>query len=103
MANGAAGRCRSACPSRSVDPAPRPRPCLLRPEDRAMSECPTGRPAAGRNLLFGVLALRLDFLTPDALVAGLDAWVRDRARPLGQVLVERGALGDEARLLLEAL
>src|SRR5262245_62167240 len=56
-----------------------------------------------RNLLFGVLALRMDFLSRDALIAGLHAWVFERHKLLGQILVEQHALSPEHRALLESL
>jgi serine/threonine-protein kinase len=59
--------------------------------------------AADRNLLFGILALQLDFVSRDALIAAMHAWVLDKAKPLGQLLVERGALSDEEYALLEQL
>ena len=45
------------------------------------------QPAADRNLLFGVLALQMDFISRDALVGAMNAWVLDKARPLGLILV----------------
>src|SRR4051812_24124851 len=68
-----------------------------------MSDPTPARPAADRNLLFGILALQLDFITRDALVAAMNAWVLDKARPLGQILEERGALGGDNHQLLETL
>ena len=56
-----------------------------------------------RNLLFGILALQMDFIARDALVKAMHAWVLDKAKPLGQILVEQQALGSERRALLEAL
>src|SRR5438270_8832602 len=47
---------------------------------------------ADRNLLFGILALQMDFITRDQLVEGMNAWVLVKQRPLGDLLVERGAL-----------
>jgi WD40 repeat protein/serine/threonine protein kinase len=55
------------------------------------------------NLLFGVLALQMDFVSRDALIAAMNAWVLDKARPLGQILVEQGALAPEERDPLDAL
>jgi hypothetical protein len=62
-------------------------------------------PAANsdRNLLFGVLALQMDFLGRDALIAAMHAWVLDKARPLGQILDEQQALRPDQRDLLDAL
>jgi hypothetical protein len=59
--------------------------------------------AADRNLLFGILALQMDFVSRDALIAGMNAWVLDKAKPLGQILIEQGALDADNRDLLEAL
>jgi hypothetical protein len=56
-----------------------------------------------RNLLFGILALQMDFIARDALVKAMHAWVLDKAKPLGQILVEQQALKSERRALLEAL
>ena len=47
-------------------------------------------PAADRNLLFGILALQLDFITRDALVKAMNAWVLEKAQPLGHILQEHG-------------
>jgi hypothetical protein len=41
---------------------------------------------ADRNLLFGILALQLDFITRDQLVAAMQAWVFDKTQTLGQIL-----------------
>jgi tRNA A-37 threonylcarbamoyl transferase component Bud32 len=68
-----------------------------------MSDSTPHRPGADRNLLFGVLALQMDFVQRDALLAAMNAWVLDKARPLGQILVERQALRPDRRDLLEAL
>jgi hypothetical protein len=45
-----------------------------------------------RNLLLGVLAVHLDFITRDALMRALSAWVHDKSRPLQEILVNQGAL-----------
>jgi WD40 repeat protein len=45
-----------------------------------------------RNLLFGVLALQMDFLGRDALIAAMHSWVFDKTKPLGAILVEQNAL-----------
>ena len=49
-------------------------------------------PDADRNLLFGINALQNDFITRDALIAAMNAWVLEKHRPLGEILVERGDL-----------
>jgi hypothetical protein len=58
---------------------------------------------ADRNLLFGVLALQMDFIDPGALVQAMNAWVLQKHKPLAQVLVEQGGLTVEHRALLEPL
>jgi eukaryotic-like serine/threonine-protein kinase len=56
-----------------------------------------------RNLLFGVLALQMDFISRDALVAALNSWVMEKSRPLGQILIEQGALAEDSYSVLEAV
>jgi serine/threonine protein kinase len=56
-----------------------------------------------RNLLLGILALQLDFVTRDQLIAAMHAWVSNKSKPLEELLVEQGALGGETRTLLTAL
>src|SRR5262249_34560115 len=63
---------------------------------------PTPSPA-DRNLLVGMLALQMNFVTRDGLIAGMQAWVFDKPKPLGQILLERGALRADTHALLEAL
>jgi eukaryotic-like serine/threonine-protein kinase len=56
-----------------------------------------------RNLLFGIVALQLDFVTRDQLVAAMQAWVLDKKKSLAQLLVERDALTPARRIMLEPL
>jgi serine/threonine-protein kinase len=58
---------------------------------------------ADRNLLFGILALQMDFIDRDALVAAMNAWVLEKSKPLGQVLVSQGKLRADEHDLLDAL
>src|SRR5437660_178906 len=58
---------------------------------------------ADRNVLFGVLALQLDFVRKDALVAALNAWALAKDRPLGDILADQGTLTPEQRALIDAL
>src|SRR5437588_13076338 len=60
-------------------------------------------PSADRNLLFGMLAVQMDFLSRDALFAAMQAWVFDKSKPLGQILQDQKALDADAHALLEAL
>jgi serine/threonine protein kinase/tetratricopeptide (TPR) repeat protein len=62
-----------------------------------------GRQSSDRNLLFGILALQMDFICRDMLVEAMHAWVLDKSKPLGQILADRGALSSNRLLLLEAL
>src|SRR5262249_8221164 len=59
--------------------------------------------SADRNLLYGFLATQMDFITRDQLVAAMQAWVADKAKPLGAILVTQGALANDTHTLLEAL
>jgi tetratricopeptide (TPR) repeat protein len=61
------------------------------------------QPHADRNLLFGILALQLDFISRDQLIAAMNAWVLDKQKPLGDILLEQQALQAEDRAALELL
>src|SRR3974390_2663851 len=58
---------------------------------------------ADRNLLFGVLAWQMDFVTRDALTAAMHAWVVEKNRSLGEILLSRGELAEDEWGILEAL
>ena len=58
---------------------------------------------AGRNLLFGLLALQNAFIGHEVLLAAFTAWVADKSRALGGILLERGAIDSPRHALLEAL
>jgi serine/threonine-protein kinase len=60
-------------------------------------------PAADRNLLFGILALQMDFVSCEALLQGMNAWVLQKDTPLGHVLQKHGALGEAEHGLVEAV
>jgi WD40 repeat protein/serine/threonine protein kinase len=66
---------------------------------------PSSNPKAqgDRNLLFGILALQMDFISRDALIAAMHAWVLNKSKPLSAVLVEQGQLATEVQSVLEAL
>ncbi len=59
--------------------------------------------SSDRNLLFGVLALQMDFLDRDALIAAMQAWIHDKTKPLGDILVEQHALRPDERDALDTL
>jgi serine/threonine-protein kinase len=67
-----------------------------------MSSSPSAKPA-DRNLLFGVLALQMDFISREALIGAMQAWVFKKDKPLGQILLDQGALAPDSHALLEAL
>ncbi|MCP4175710.1 MAG: serine/threonine protein kinase, partial [Fuerstiella sp.] len=56
-----------------------------------------------RNLLFGILALQMDFITRDGLIDGMQAWTLEKAQSLGEVLVDRELMPQSQRDLLEPL
>ncbi|MFI5455866.1 MAG: serine/threonine-protein kinase [Isosphaerales bacterium] len=58
---------------------------------------------ANRNLLFGILAVQMDFISRDQLVVAMHAWVLEKHKPLGQILQEQGALTNDEHALLEAM
>lgn len=60
-------------------------------------------PADDRNLLFGVLALQMNFISREDLVAAMNIWSLERERPLGAILVDRGGLDPADRVLLDAV
>ncbi len=62
-----------------------------------------GAPSHDRNLLFGILAVQMDFISRDALVTAMNAWVLTKDKPLGEILVSQKALAADRRTLLEAL
>src|SRR5579871_4702159 len=64
---------------------------------------PSTPAAADRNLLFGIMALQMDFINRDALITAMNAWALDKAKPLGQILQEQRALRKEDRDLLDVL
>jgi hypothetical protein len=66
------------------------------PPDRTLAD-------AGHNLLFGLLALQNHFVSREALLNAYAVWVVDKARPLGQVLRDRGVLDEDRYALVEAL
>src|SRR6516165_6858550 len=58
---------------------------------------------ADRNLLFGILALQMDFISRDQLVIAMNAWVFDKSRTLGQMLVRQQALSPDTHALIDTL
>jgi serine/threonine protein kinase len=58
---------------------------------------------ADRNLLFGILALQTDFITRDQLVRATQAWVLDKVKDLGEILLDQRALDARTCAMLEAM
>ena len=56
-----------------------------------------------RNLLFGILAMQMDFISREDLIAATSAWVLDKSRPLDEILLEQGALMPQRHALLAPL
>ncbi len=59
---------------------------------------------ADRNLLFGILALQMDFIDRDALVAAMNAWVLEKVEAAGPDAVgageDQGGRAEAARALV---
>ncbi len=68
-----------------------------------MADPTPARPVSDRNLLFGILALQRDFISEDALIAAMHAWILDKAKPLGDILRDHGALTEGQRAELDTL
>jgi serine/threonine protein kinase len=64
--------------------------------------CPDSRDP-GRNLLFGLLAFQNNFIDRDDLLGAFTTWVADKSRPMGEVLLDRGALTSSQHALLTGL
>lgn len=59
--------------------------------------------SADRNLLFGMLALQMDFINRDGLLKAMHTWVLQKKRPLGEILMEQESLSADRHALLDAL
>jgi serine/threonine-protein kinase len=64
---------------------------------------PTPSPVADRNLIFGLLALQMDFLTREQLLDAMHAWMLDKQTSLGEILCRRGVLAENDRIALDGL
>lgn len=56
--------------------------------------------SADRNLLFGILALQMDFISREQLVAATSKWLTDKSIPIEDILVEQNALKESDRELI---
>jgi eukaryotic-like serine/threonine-protein kinase len=59
--------------------------------------------ASDQNLLFGIVALQMDFISRDELISAMHAWALEKDKPLGMILLGQGALADDERCLLDSL
>src|SRR5262245_25676512 len=58
---------------------------------------------ADRHLLFGLLALQMDFVSRDELIETMHAWMLAKEKTLGEILCGRGVLEQEDRADIERL
>ena len=61
------------------------------------------RDEIGRNLLLGVLALQNGFISREGLLAAFNAWLADRSKSLGAILVDEAKLSPSRLTILEGL
>jgi serine/threonine protein kinase len=59
--------------------------------------------ATDKNLLFGIVALQMDFITGEALIAAMNAWILEKSKTLGEILVAQNALTTSHHSMLAAL
>jgi hypothetical protein len=55
------------------------------------------------DLLLGVMACRMGFISQEALVSATRTQVREKSKTLGQILITKGVLDKETQLLLKSL
>ena len=63
----------------------------------------SGDSTAGRNLLFGILALQNNFIDRAGLLDAFIRWTSGKSKSLGEILLDRRALKDDEFALLDAL
>lgn len=59
--------------------------------------------SADRNLLFGVLAVQLNFVSRDDLISATSRWVLDKQRPLSEIFVEQGMITIEESKVIDSV
>ncbi len=59
--------------------------------------------SSDRNLLLGIVALQMDFISRDALIDAMNSWTLAKSRTLSEILVEKGMLDPADRVVLESL
>ncbi len=55
------------------------------------------------NLLFGILAMKMNFIRPDDLLEAMGIWFLDRQKTLGEILTERQAISPKDCDLLDSM
>jgi eukaryotic-like serine/threonine-protein kinase len=55
---------------------------------------PTPPADADRNLVFGLLALQMNFVSRDQLLDGMHAWMLEKQTPLGDMVLSLKSLED---------
>jgi eukaryotic-like serine/threonine-protein kinase len=56
-----------------------------------------------RNLLFGILALQMDFITREQLITAIHAWTTDKSKAVGEILLDQGAFDQADHSILAAM
>src|SRR5690242_5822059 len=93
----------SACPNRRRH-RPRPGRRAIRPTSGEPTRGPSMEPdRSDTNLLFGILAVKMNFIANEDLFEAMGIWFLDRRKGLGDILVERQALSGRDRDLLDAM
>jgi tetratricopeptide (TPR) repeat protein/tRNA A-37 threonylcarbamoyl transferase component Bud32 len=64
---------------------------------------PAPSAVADHNLIFGLLALQMDFVTRGQLLDAMAAWMLDKHTPLGALLCRRGVLAEYDYIALDGL
>src|SRR6185312_9039924 len=94
------------------NPARRNRRRHRRRPGRRLIRSTSGEPTRGpfmepdrsdTNLLFGILAVKMNFIAKEDLFEAMGIWFLDRRKALGDILVERQALSGRDRDLLDAM
>lgn len=62
-----------------------------------------GHPSSDLNLLFGLMALQMDFIGRDELIGAMRDWALQKTVPLGEILVQKRVLTDGRRRMIDAL
>ena len=55
------------------------------------------------NLLYGILAMQMDFISREDLIAATSVWVKEKSVPLSQLLLERNMIDPAVHQILQSL